>query len=231
MIEYPSAIPGSRTKIIDRVDFTDEKSLHHNPSSESNVFIMSGYEADGIVQSLETFPIEEIGSSLFMHMYTYNLERLSLQAHASATLIRSDPNLSTEDEFVVESILNFEKIPVLVQMLLTLELWRLNLMHSIPFNALDDERVCANYNQDLLNGSFLSYLASHGNTLRLSFILHTETTLVCLLTLVLFRRVSCHDMDCDTAIALVDYCARQMVRMYILTKVLFKNQWIYFFLG
>jgi hypothetical protein len=223
MIDFTSDILGSKTKIVDRHHVPDERSLHNDISSKlcSPFLVMTGYEADHIVQSLKTFPLEDIGSSEFINMYAYQLERLSLQAHASAHMIQSDANLLPEDEFVIESILNFEKVPTLVHTLLSVELWRIQLSHHnnkcLTSKPSNDNNNNNNGGGDTLlekdDWPFLSYLASHGNTLRLSFILHTETTLVCLLTLVLFRRASCRDMDVDTAIALVDYCSRQMVRI------------------
>ena len=212
------SLPGSRTKIIDCNALPHEKPFHHDcfPNSFSDIFIMTGYEAHHIVQSLDTFPIEEIGSSKFMHMYAYQLERLSLQAHASAKIMGSNLGDSSGDEFVVESILNFEKIPTLVQTLLTVELWRINISSKEQQTSTipkDDDTIEYIDSPVARDSSFLSFLATHGNSLRLSFTLHTETTLVCLLALVLFRRESCRDMDCDTAIALVDYCARQLVRV------------------
>jgi len=200
MIDYSFELPNSKTKIV---DCHDERSIQtaDNISNCSQALIMTRYEADHIIQSLKSFPLEEIGSSEFMHMYAYQVERLSLQAHASACMIRSNPsNLVAQDEFVIESILNFEKLPILVQTLLSVELWRIHTTHDV---SVDMGYECV---------SFLTYLASHGNTLRLSFILHVETTLVSLLTLILFWKSSCKDMDNDTAIALADYCSRQMVR-------------------
>jgi len=209
---HPSTIPGSRTKILDRHAFPNESasSSQHDlsPTVYADLSVLSPYEADHIVQSLETFPLEEVGSSKFMYMYAYQLERLSLQAHACAQSNASDSIL--QEEFVVESILNFEKIPILVQTLLTVELWRIHLWNDHYDNDGVQRGEIVEDEGDP-ESSFLSFLADHGNTLRLSFILHTETTLVCLLTLVLFRRASCRDIDCDIAIALVDYCARQMV--------------------
>lgn len=149
--------------------------------------ILSITEAEELVVSLRTFRIEEIGSSPFMQMYCYHLERLSIQAHISAK--RQDGN-----EFVIESIMTYKKLSTLISTLLSLEAWR-NLVLKAKHN--DNENL-----GDLL--------VKNKNSLRCAFILHVETTIVGLLNLICFRREHCEEFTADAGIALADYCARQM---------------------
>ena len=63
-------------------------------------------------------------------------------------------------------------------------------------------------------------LAKNGNALRTAFILHVETTIVSLLSLIFFRGVPPELLEGsngggggeDVLLSLVDYCARQLVR-------------------
>ena len=61
-------------------------------------------------------------------------------------------------------------------------------------------------------------LANNGNALRTAFILHVETTIVSLLSLIFFRGVPPELLEGnsssgeDVLLSLVDYCARQLVR-------------------
>ena len=86
--------------------------------------------------------------------------------------------------------MTFSKIPILVQTLLAVEAWRMNVLRSDRLAPL---------------------LAKNGNSLRCAFTLHVETTIVCLLNLIFYRQEACAEVDAETAVALVDYCARNMV--------------------
>ena len=57
----------------------------------------------------------------------------------------------------------------------------------------------------------IDLISENKSSLRCAFILHVETTLCSLLNLIMFRKENCDELDNHTAIALVDYCARQMV--------------------
>ena len=112
------------------------------------------------------------------------------------------------DEYVVEAILTFGKVSTLVRTLLALEAWRTFVLCPRRNDNVNDGTSETGGCGD---STLLPLLAKNGNSMRCAFILHAETTLVSLLNLILYRRESCEEMDGETAVALVDYCARQMV--------------------
>lgn len=77
--------------------------------------ILSIFEAEGYVNSLEPLDVKEVGSDKWMQQHDY-LEKLNIQAHHNA--------LSKHDEFVVDCINTNDKLKVLVHELLVVELWR-----------------------------------------------------------------------------------------------------------
>ena len=168
---------GSSTEI------TEYDSSTHLFASSPFVTVVPLYEAEHIVESLTSFPVEQIGTSIFLKMYAYQLERLSIQAHASA-------QQSTGDEYIVDAILTYNKLATLITTLLAVEAWRTHILSST---------------------AFIKALATNGNALRCAFILHVETTIVGLINLVLYKREGCESLDEESAIALVDYCARCLV--------------------
>jgi zinc finger MYND domain-containing protein 10 len=78
-------------------------------------FIVDPSEAERIIEGLRKFPLEEVGSSSWMHQHEL-LEKLNLQAHQSAQ--------SQSDEFVLESFLTFSKLETLIYDLLVIEAWK-----------------------------------------------------------------------------------------------------------
>ena len=181
------SLPGSKTKIVD----SEDGKQHNNNDffdSLSTTVMVTVMEAEHIIDSLKSFPVDQIGSSEFLNMYAYQVERLSMQAHATAQ--RQDG-----DEYIVEAILTFGKLPILVQTLLAVEAWRTFVLFPTKHES-----------------SLASRMAENGNSLRCAFTLHVECTIVGLLNLILYRKDSCQELDSETSIALTDFCARQMVR-------------------
>lgn len=180
----------SHTKII------NNEILGGGDSGSANVDIsfISVFEAEHIIKQLRSFKLEEIGSSSFLEMYGYDLERLSLQAHATARLNTSA--VSTRDEFIVEGILSYGKLKILVETLLAIEVWRTFMLRS---------------DNNAQSSSLAPLLAKNGNSLRCAFTLHAETTIIGILNLIFYHKESCEDMDSELAVALVDYCARNIV--------------------
>ena len=182
----------SLTPIIDTNEFSSSS------QSSINVTIVSIEEAESIVSSIQPFRIDEIGSSPFLQMYGYNVERLSLQAHISAQ--RRDG-----DEYVVDAILSYKKLEILIRTLLAIEAWRTLVLVDPPNNgdtaAIDSPPSI----------TLASKIAENQSSLRCAFTLHAETTICSLINLVLYRKENAQELDSDSAVALVDYCARQMV--------------------
>ena len=182
-LHQKTRIPGSKTKITS-VEDTDAKSSLLS-ANQGSIFV-SVFEAEKIVESLKLFTVDEIGSTPFLQMYGCDVERLSLQAHLSAKM-----NIEAHgDEYIVEAIMTFSKIPVLVKTLLAIEAWRIYILRSDRLAPL---------------------LAENKNSLRCAFSLHVETTIISLLNLIFYHRAACDEIDAEIAVCLVDYCARNMV--------------------
>jgi len=185
-------LPGSRTEIVDNPTET-------NPSDNS----IFPHESEFIVKSLKSYTVEEIGGSSFLRMYGNDLERLSIQAHTSAR--------QRDDEYIIDSILTWRKLGVLVKTLLSIEAWRNFVL--LPAGNVAYKNIDWNRTGDNKDDYLLPLLAKNRNSLRCAFILHAETTIVGLLNLILYRKESCEEMENDTSIALVDYCARQIATL------------------
>ncbi|XP_069001464.1 zinc finger MYND domain-containing protein 10 [Embiotoca jacksoni] len=72
-------------------------------------------EAEGFVQSLETFSLKEVGSSRWFRQHEY-IEKLNMQAILTASAMH--------DEFVKELLVSYRKIPVLVHEMILVEVWK-----------------------------------------------------------------------------------------------------------
>jgi len=197
-------LPGSRTEI--RSEQTKNERMRTISDGIDMMAVVSVDEVERIVDSLESYSVEEVGSSSFLYTYGYQVERLSMQAHITAQQQQQHGGSNSEhhdDEYVVEQILASGKLTVLIRTLLAVEAWRLYVLQE--------------QEQDEGQGgsSLASQMAQHGNALRCAFILHVETTLVGLLNLILYRRESCEQMDGEAAVALVDYCSRSMASLAI----------------
>ena len=202
-------------------------------------------EAESIISSIKHYPIQEIGSSSFLKMYGFQIEKLSLQAHLSAvnttttcasslstksplTLLNNVGSGSGEDEYVIDLILTHDKISSLVKTLLAIEAWRVfilgsgkrecanNTIESTIENEEDHTEENSNTEMEVkAQIPFMKQIAKQGNSLRTAFILHAETTIVSLLTLLFYRKDYVLEIDNAILLSIVDYCARQMVRIHI----------------
>lgn len=76
---------------------------------------MTPYEAECLVQSLDTISLEQVGDSKWMKQHS-TIEKLNMQAHHNA--------LSKHDEFVKDAFVTHEKIPVLIHDLIVVEMWK-----------------------------------------------------------------------------------------------------------
>ncbi|XP_029006954.1 zinc finger MYND domain-containing protein 10 [Betta splendens] len=77
--------------------------------------VMLPVEAEGFVQSLETFSLKEVGSARWFRQHEY-MEKLNMQAILNAS--------GTHDEFVKELLVSFGKIPVLIHEMILTEVWK-----------------------------------------------------------------------------------------------------------
>ncbi|KAL6111976.1 zmynd10 [Pungitius sinensis] len=72
-------------------------------------------EAEGLVQSLETFPLKEVGSERWFRQHTH-IEKLNMQAILNASAMH--------DEFVKDLLVLYGKIPILVHEMILVEVWK-----------------------------------------------------------------------------------------------------------
>ena len=91
------------------------------------------------------------------------------------------------------------------------------------YNELND--VDGGYNDIIINstptsaaneGGLANRLATNGNALRTAFILHAETSIVSLLSLIFYKGIPAELLEGsssgdDVLLSLIDYCARQLV--------------------
>ncbi|CAM9224517.1 unnamed protein product, partial [Laminaria digitata] len=139
-------------------------------------------EAERFVEDLREFSLDEIGGSSWFDQYR-RLAKLNLQAHQSA--------MARSDEYVLESLLTFDKLGVVVHELLAIEAWK---EHVLP-RLLETERA-----------------KSGKCTMRLYFVLYHEATLSDFLKVAMFHGHICEQAG-DSLIELVDYCARKMTML------------------
>ncbi|RHZ28943.1 hypothetical protein DYB31_010350, partial [Aphanomyces astaci] len=78
-------------------------------------YMVMPHEAEYMIENLTPLPLQSMGSAEFMRLHG-DVEKLNLQAHQSAK--------QKSDNFVVESLLTFKKLPVLIYNLLANELWK-----------------------------------------------------------------------------------------------------------
>uniref|UniRef100_A0A1A8J3F8 Zinc finger MYND domain-containing protein 10 n=2 Tax=Nothobranchius kuhntae TaxID=321403 RepID=A0A1A8J3F8_NOTKU len=72
-------------------------------------------EAEGFIQSLETFSVKDLGSSRWFRQHEY-IEKLNMQAILNASTMH--------DEYINELLVSLGKIPVLVHEMILVEVWK-----------------------------------------------------------------------------------------------------------
>ncbi|KAA0147302.1 hypothetical protein FNF27_07038 [Cafeteria roenbergensis] len=98
--------------------------------------IMMAPEAERLVEGLEALPLLEYGTDKWVDQH-HALERLNAQAHVNARN-RSDP-------FVLEALITFDKLPTVVQMLVTAEAWIDRVFPRLEGRLPDDRSMRAYY--------------------------------------------------------------------------------------
>lgn len=135
-------------------------------------------EAEQIVERLQEQTPEQIGRSTQWLEHHHAMEKLNLQAHQSAQ--------RKQDNFVVESLLTFDKFPTVISNLLSLELWKANVL---PLLRCQDKDAAS---------------------LRLYFVVYHEATLTNLLEVAFFHEHVVESLSDDLLLELVDYCMRKL---------------------
>jgi hypothetical protein len=193
--------------------------------------VSPGFETTHLLSTLFPVPIFEIGSNKFTEAYCINLERLSIQAHLTAGANNEVAvNIiggggESNSEYVVEACIEENKVESLVKTLLALEFWREHvLFRRSKADDTDGDEVKDEYSElNSVDGGeesgsvkqlqLADRLAENGNALRTAFILHAETTIVGMLNLIFYKGIppELFSGGDEVLLALVDYCARQLV--------------------
>lgn len=160
-------------------------------SSEPASNVLLANEAEMYVQNLKPFALKDVGSHGWLKQHEY-VEKLNIQSHI---------NVSTQtEEFVMEALISFEKIPVLIHELIVIELWRQNVYpHLVKLNFAE-------------KSTMVPYIVRYH-----------EATLVSLLESVLYHKESCEAAS-DVILDLVDYCVRAVMYLHSRTPEDFKRE-------
>ena len=139
--------------------------------------MLTPFEAEAYVEQLKTFAIKDIGNPQWLQQHQF-LEKLNVQAHV---------NVQNEtDEFVMEHLISYEKIPVLVHELLGIECWRQKV-----YPHLVDLDFCEK------------------STMTAYMVMYHEATVISLLEAILYHKESVEAAG-DSVLDLSDYCFRQI---------------------
>lgn len=220
---------GSSTRISDVVHESSGAAAGEGGDDGSSwLSVATPYETDShLIPSLRSFsPLSEIGASEFVRTCCVKMESLAMTAHATAVSTSSKGGRrrggggiggggGSEDEYVVEGLLTHGKVGTLVKICVGIEGWRTMILFPRNGGEGDDEGGGVG---NRTGQGLAPLLAANSNVLRASFVLHAETTAVGLLNLVLYRSEGAEELGRDdnegsAALALVDYCARQMAAL------------------
>eukprot|EP01116_Phalansterium_solitarium_P024707 TRINITY_DN9127_c0_g1_i1.p1 TRINITY_DN9127_c0_g1~~TRINITY_DN9127_c0_g1_i1.p1 ORF type:complete len:277 (-),score=9.13 TRINITY_DN9127_c0_g1_i1:14-844(-) len=90
-------------------------SLVRSPLCSMTDSLLTSADAECLIQKLRPFPIADIGTGRWLAQHA-DLEQLNMQAYHSV--------ISKTEEFIKESLVAHDKLPVLIEELLAVELWR-----------------------------------------------------------------------------------------------------------
>ena len=145
-------------------------------------------DAERLVRQLVAHGVQDIGHSWFLRQHLI-LSQLNGHAHIAAS--------SNSEDFVLASMVTFEKLPVLLEELLALECWRENVFPRILLHVAQGR-------------------SGPGASLRAYFCLHHEEVLVNLLELFLYHDYAATALG-DGIVDLIDYCVRRVTHLVSLT--------------
>ncbi|TMW59277.1 hypothetical protein Poli38472_004346 [Pythium oligandrum] len=153
---------------------------------EGPAYLVMPPEAEQLIEQLKNMPLEAIGASKDWIAYHHIIEKLNLQAHQSAA--------RKQDNFVVESLLTYQKMPPLIVNLLATEMWKAQIFPQLK--CQDKEAA----------------------SLRLYFILYHEAALVNLFEVAFYHEHVVETLDDDLLLEMVDYCMRKITWLISLPR-------------
>jgi len=150
-----------------------------NAQGDAGANLLSIFEAQAYAKMIGPFSVKDVGSKAWMRQHNL-IEQLNIQAHKNA--------VTRHDEFVVEAILEYEKIPTLIHHLLCTEAWKEKIFPLI-------------YSNVKLSACIKVYVA-----------LYHEATVCNLLEVLLYHANACENGG-DSICELADYCYRKLVKL------------------
>ncbi|CAG5136274.1 unnamed protein product, partial [Candidula unifasciata] len=139
--------------------------------------VLLSVEAEAYVEHLEEFDLKDIGSERW-HQQHEHLEKLNMQAVINAS--------AKEDEFIKEFFISCGKIPLLIQDLLTTEIWKQKVFTELIDMEFEPK-----------------------TTFPIYMVIYHEATVVNLLETMMFYKETCEVAD-EAVLDLVDYCYRKL---------------------
>uniref|UniRef100_A0A7S3N1S5 MYND-type domain-containing protein n=1 Tax=Strombidium inclinatum TaxID=197538 RepID=A0A7S3N1S5_9SPIT len=130
-----------------------------------------------MIETLKQIDLKEYGSKQWFSQHE-NLDRLNIQAHKNA--------MGASDEFVMDQFVSHDKVSLLVESLLTAEVWK---QKVFPLIKEDVAKI----------SSLKSYIC-----------MYHEASICNLLEIMLYHRTACENSE-DALVELIDYCYRKFV--------------------
>jgi len=159
---------------------------HGTGMSGISAGVLDVFECERLIEQIEAMEPKSIGSLKWIEQHC-NIDRLNVQAHHSVA--------NQTDEFVVEALMSFDKLPILVHELVLNETWK---GKALP-HLLEDL-------QELRSG-FKPYL-----------IMYQEAVLANLLEVCLFSECATQAVGESGLIELVDWCTRKVHYLNSMTQ-------------
>ncbi|XP_015273345.1 PREDICTED: zinc finger MYND domain-containing protein 10 [Gekko japonicus] len=135
-------------------------------------------EAELLVRDLKNFPLRAIGDDGWFRQHEY-IEKLNMQALLSAS--------AGHEQLLTELLVNYAKIPTLVEELITVEIWKQKIFPVLC--RLKDFKP--------------------KSTIPIYLVLHHEASIINLLETVFFHKEICESAE-DTILDLIDYSHRKL---------------------
>merc|ERR1711907_14313 len=148
--------------------------------------VMDVYECEHLVEQLQPHDPKTVGTMKWIEQHT-TIDRLNVQAHHSVA--------NQTDEFVVEALITFDKLPLLVHELVLMETWKSRAMPQL-MDELEN-----------LRSGFKPYL-----------LMYQEAVLANLIEVSLFSEVAAQAVGETGLVELVDWCTRKLTYLNSMTR-------------
>eukprot|EP00658_Telonema_sp_P-2_P010321 TRINITY_DN1388_c0_g1_i7.p1 TRINITY_DN1388_c0_g1~~TRINITY_DN1388_c0_g1_i7.p1 ORF type:complete len:362 (-),score=101.68 TRINITY_DN1388_c0_g1_i7:808-1893(-) len=150
--------------------------------------VLDVFEAERLVESIKATTPTDVGSKQWLAQHRA-LDRLNVQAHHNV--------VSQTDEFVVEAMISFEKLPIVVHELILIETWKHMCMPKLQEDFAGTKSAIKPY-----------------------LMMYHEAVLCNLLECSLFSLAACEAVGDIGIVELVDYCTRKCTYLNSLSSEL-----------